>query len=103
MEVWALEAYGASELLHEMLTIKSDDLEGRKHAYEEISKGNTVLMHGIPESFNVLQRELRGLVLDLKVLPEKKGERPKREKIIPKKEKVELTFKKKEEESSEVI
>lgn len=103
MEVWALEAYGASDLLHEMLTIKSDDLEGRKHAYEEISKGNTVLMHGIPESFNVLQRELRGLVLDLKVLPEKKGERPKREKIISKKEKVELTFKKKEEESSEVI
>ncbi len=78
MEVWALEAYGAANLLQEMLTIKSDDLEGRKHAYEEISKGNTMFETGIPESFNVLQRSLRGLALDLKVLPEEKEERPKK-------------------------
>ncbi len=87
MEVWALEAYGAANLLQEMLTIKSDDLEGRKRTYEQISKGNTILEMGIPESFNVLQRELRGLVLDLKVLPEKKKREPREEKfnIIKKK------------------
>jgi len=82
MEVWALEAYGASSLLQEMLTIKSDDLEGRKRAYEEIAKGNTMFETGVPESFNVLQRSLRGLALDLRVLPEEKKERPKKMPII---------------------
>ncbi len=94
MEVWALEAYGASNLLQEMLTIKSDDLAGRKHAYEEISKGNTILKHGIPESFNVLQRELRGLMLDLRALPEQEKEKPKKERITPIKKKVKLILKK---------
>jgi DNA-directed RNA polymerase subunit beta len=82
MEVWALEAYGAASLLQEMLTIKSDDLEGRKRAYEEIAKGNTMFETGVPESFNVLQRSLRGLALDLKVLPEEKAEKPKKIPII---------------------
>lgn len=81
MEVWALEAYGASNLLQEMLTIKSDDLDGRKMAYEEISKGNTLFKTGIPESFNVLQRTLKGLALDLKVLPEKKEKKKEELKI----------------------
>jgi DNA-directed RNA polymerase beta subunit len=93
MEVWALEAYGAANLLQEMLTIKSDDLEGRKRTYEQISKGNTVLEMGIPESFNVLQRELRGLVLDLRVLPERKKEVPKEEKFSIIKKKPELIIK----------
>lgn len=81
MEVWALEAYGASKLLQEMLTIKSDDLDGRKMAFEEISKGNTLFKTGIPESFNVLQRTLRGLALDLKALPEKKEKKKEEKKI----------------------
>ncbi len=97
MEVWALEAYGAANLLQEMLTIKSDDLEGRKRTYEQISKGNTVLEMGIPESFNVLQRELRGLVLDLRVLPETKKEAPKKETFIIKK-KPELIIKEEKDE-----
>jgi len=84
MEVWALEAYGAANLLHEMLTIKSDDLEGRKRAYEAISKGITIFETGIPESFNVLQRTLRGLAIDLKVLPEKKEEHKERVPFLPK-------------------
>ncbi|MGB9793970.1 hypothetical protein [Caldisericum exile] len=84
MEVWALEAYGAANLLHEMLTIKSDDLEGRKRAYEAISKGVTIFETGIPESFNVLQRTLRGLAIDLKVLPTKKEEKKVKEPFLPK-------------------
>ncbi len=93
MEVWALEAYGAANLLQEMLTIKSDDLEGRKRAYEQISKGNTILEMGIPESFNVLQRELRGLMLDLRALPELKKKEPKEEKFNIIKKKPEIFIK----------
>jgi DNA-directed RNA polymerase subunit beta len=66
MEVWALEAYGASNILQELLTIKSDDILGRAKAYECIVKGENVPKPGIPESFNVLVHELRGLGLDLK-------------------------------------
>ncbi len=66
MEVWALEAYGASNILQELLTIKSDDIIGRAKAYECIVKGENVPKPGIPESFNVLVHELRGLGLDLK-------------------------------------
>lgn len=69
MEVWALEAYGASTVLQEMLTIKSDDLEGRRVAYERLTKGNNLFETGSPESFNVLVKELRGLGLDLETLP----------------------------------
>jgi DNA-directed RNA polymerase subunit beta len=66
MEVWALEAYGASAILQELLTIKSDDIIGRAKTYEAIVKGDNVPRAGVPESFNVLVHELRGLGLDLK-------------------------------------
>ncbi|WP_346238003.1 DNA-directed RNA polymerase subunit beta [Niabella insulamsoli] len=65
MEVWALEAYGASNILQELLTIKSDDIIGRAKTYESIVKGENVPRAGVPESFNVLVHELRGLGLDL--------------------------------------
>ncbi len=66
MEVWALEAYGASNILQELLTLKSDDIIGRAKTYEAIVKGDNVPKAGVPESFNVLVHELRGLGLDLK-------------------------------------
>ncbi len=65
MEVWALEAYGASNILQELLTLKSDDIIGRAKTYEAIVKGDNIPKPGIPESFNVLVHELRGLGLDL--------------------------------------
>ncbi len=65
MEVWALEAYGASNLLQELLTLKSDDIVGRAKTYEAIVKGDNIPKAGIPESFNVLVHELRGLGLEL--------------------------------------
>jgi len=67
MEVWALEAYGAAHSLQEMLTVKSDDIEGRTRIYESIVKGENVLLPGTPESFNVLVKELQGLCLDVKI------------------------------------
>ncbi|OJW83952.1 MAG: DNA-directed RNA polymerase subunit beta [Bacteroidetes bacterium 46-16] len=66
MEVWALEAYGAANILQELLTLKSDDIIGRAKTYEAIVKGDNVPKAGIPESFNVLVNELRGLGLELK-------------------------------------
>jgi DNA-directed RNA polymerase subunit beta len=66
MEVWALEAFGASKILQELLTIKSDDINGRAKAYEAIVKGDNLPEPNIPESFNVLVHELRGLALDVK-------------------------------------
>lgn len=66
MEVWALEAYGAANTLQELLTIKSDDILGRAKAYEAIVKGDNLPSPSMPESFNVLLHELRGLALDLK-------------------------------------
>ena len=66
MEVWALEAYGASHILQELLTVKSDDIIGRAKTYEAIVKGDNIPKAGIPESFNVLVHELRGLALDMK-------------------------------------
>ncbi|MBK9103066.1 MAG: DNA-directed RNA polymerase subunit beta [Saprospiraceae bacterium] len=66
MEVWALEAYGASNILQELLTVKSDDIIGRAKAYEAIVKGDNMPEPHIPESFNVLVHELRGLALDVK-------------------------------------
>jgi len=68
MEVWALEAYGASHTLQEMLTIKSDDVYGRSKAYESIIKGNEIVGPKIPESFNVLVKELQGLGLKVDLL-----------------------------------
>ncbi|MCF8380644.1 MAG: DNA-directed RNA polymerase subunit beta [Bacteroidales bacterium] len=68
MEVWALEAFGASNILQEILTIKSDDVNGRAKAYEAIVKGEPMPMPGIPESLNVLLHELRGLGLSVKLV-----------------------------------
>ena len=65
MEVWALEAYGASHVLQEVLTVKSDDVMGRAKAYESIVKGDNMPVPGIPESFNVLVHEIRGLGLEV--------------------------------------
>jgi DNA-directed RNA polymerase subunit beta len=67
MEVWALEAYGAAYTLQEFLTVKSDDVIGRTRMYESIVKGEQVLEPGLPESFNVLIRELQALCLDIKL------------------------------------
>ena len=67
MEVWALEAYGASSTLQEILTIKSDDVIGRAKAYESIVKGEKMPDAGLPESFNVLMHELKGLGLDIRL------------------------------------
>ena len=67
MEVWALEAYGAAFTLQEMLTVKSDDVLGRTRIYEAIVKGEQKLTPGVPESFNVLVKELQGLALDVKI------------------------------------
>ncbi len=68
MEVWALEGYGASHVLREMLTIKSDDITGRSAAFDAIVKGNDIVQTNIPESFNVLLNYLRGLSLDVQLL-----------------------------------
>ena len=67
MEVWALEAYGAANTLQEMMTIKSDDMNGRSKIYESIVKGDPSSPAGVPESFNVLVQELRGLALDFTI------------------------------------
>ena len=67
MEVWALEAYGASSALQEILTVKSDDVLGRAKTYESIVKGETLPDPGLPESFNVLMHELKGLGLDIRL------------------------------------
>ena len=67
MEVWALEAYGAANALQEMMTMKSDDVQGRAKMYEAIVKGENIPQPNIPESFNVLVRELQGLCLDLDI------------------------------------
>ena len=70
MEVWALEAYGAAYSLQEMLTVKSDDVAGRTRMYEAIVKGENVLEPGLPESFNVMVKELQSLALDVELLEE---------------------------------
>jgi len=67
MEVWALQAYGASSALQEILTVKSDDVEGRAKTYEAIVKGDSLPEPGLPESFNVLMHELKGLGLDIRL------------------------------------
>jgi DNA-directed RNA polymerase subunit beta len=67
MEVWALEAYGAAYTLQEILTVKSDDINGRRRTYEAIIKGQNIPKPGVPESFKVMVRELQGLALDIRV------------------------------------
>ena len=74
MEVWALEAYGAAHTLQEFLTVKSDDVAGRTRVYEAIVKGEHTLEPGLPESFNVLIKELQGLCLDTELIEEKREE-----------------------------
>ena len=74
MEVWALEAYGASNVLQEILTYKSDDVNGRLKAYEAITKGKPIPKPGVPESFRVLVKELQSLGLDMRVLDEDDNE-----------------------------
>ncbi|NNM66533.1 MAG: DNA-directed RNA polymerase subunit beta, partial [Spirochaetales bacterium] len=76
MEVWALEAYGAANTLQELLTIKSDDMTGRAKIYEAIVKGEATSAAGIPESFNVLVQELRGLGLDMSIFDAKERQIP---------------------------
>jgi len=71
MEVWALEAYGAAYTLQEFLTVKSDDVAGRTRIYESIIKGENVLEPGLPESFNVLAKELQSLALNVELIEEK--------------------------------
>ena len=68
MEVWALEAYGAAYILQELLTAKSDDVYGRAKIYEAIVKGEAAIEPGVPESFNVLIRELQSLCLDVELM-----------------------------------
>ncbi|MCL2043712.1 MAG: DNA-directed RNA polymerase subunit beta [Treponema sp.] len=80
MEVWALEAYGAAHTLQELLTIKSDDMTGRSKIYEATVKGEPSTTAGIPESFNVLVQELRGLALDLSIYDNKNKQIPLTEK-----------------------
>ena len=70
MEVWALEAYGAAYTLQEMLTVKSDDVNGRVKTYEAIVKGESIQEAGVPESFKVLIKELQALGLSVEVLSE---------------------------------
>ncbi|HBV32975.1 TPA: DNA-directed RNA polymerase subunit beta [Patescibacteria group bacterium] len=77
MEVWALEAYGAAHTLQEILTIKSDDVPGRSKAYESIIKGEPIRKLNVPESFNVLVRELKGLGLEVELLKDGKPLAPK--------------------------
>lgn len=67
MEVWAMEAYGAAYALQEFLTVKSDDVAGRTRMYEKIVKGDNTLEPGLPESFNVLIKELKSLALDVQL------------------------------------
>ena len=66
MEVWALEAYGAAYTLQELLTVKSDDVQGRTKIYEQLVKGDSSLQAGTPQSFNVLMKEMQGLCLNIK-------------------------------------
>jgi len=72
MEVWALEAYGAAFILQELLTAKSDDVYGRTKIYEAIVKGEAAMEPGVPESFNVLVRELQSLCLDVELMKRQK-------------------------------
>jgi DNA-directed RNA polymerase subunit beta len=83
MEVWALEAYGAANILQELLTAKSDDIQGRTKIYEAIVKGESHFTPGIPESFNVLIRELQSLCLDVELIKRQKPRRQEAEEPPP--------------------
>ena len=83
MEVWALKAYGASYTLREILTVKSDDINGRTKTYEAIVKGENVPESGVPESFNVLVKELQSLCLDVTIYTRDKNKLELSEGLIP--------------------
>ena len=90
MEVWAFEAYGAANTLQELLTIKSDDMKGRVQIYESIVKGEPTHTASMPEAFNVLVQEIRGLALDISVYDENEKQvalTERDEELIAKKEK----------------
>jgi len=74
MEVWAMESYGAAYCLQEFLTVKSDDVAGRTRMYEKIVKGNNLLEAGLPESFNVLVKELQSLGLEVELNEDRESE-----------------------------
>ena len=76
MEVWAMEAYGAAYTLQELLTVKSDDVQGRTRMYQSIVKGDYQLDPGLPESFNVLMKELQALCLNVELIEGPTGKRP---------------------------
>ena len=82
MEVWALEAYGAANILQELLTAKSDDVQGRAKIYEAIVKGESTYNPGIPESFNVLIRELQSLALDVELIEKPKKKLRRRSELL---------------------
>ena len=82
MEVWALEAYGAAHILQELLTAKSDDVYGRAKIYEAIVKGEPGIEPGVPESFNVLVRELQSLCLDVELMKRQKAGRKSGRRLI---------------------
>ena len=75
MEVWALQAYGAAYTLREILTVKSDDVEGRNATYEAIVKGENIPDPGVPESFKVLIKEMQSLCLDVRILYQDREQR----------------------------
>jgi DNA-directed RNA polymerase subunit beta len=81
MEVWALEAYGAAYTLQEMLTVKSDDVAGRTKVYEAIVRGDDTFEAGIPESFNVLVKEMRALGLNVELVQPRPEEQPPRARL----------------------
>ena len=81
MEVWELEAYGAAYTLQEMLTVKSDDVAGRTKVYEAIVRGDDTFEAGIPESFNVLVKEMRALGLNVELVQPKPEEQPARARL----------------------
>jgi DNA-directed RNA polymerase subunit beta len=103
MEVWALEAYGAANILQEILTVKSDDVVGRVKTYESIVKGQNISEPGVPESFKVLIKELQSLGLDIKVLTEDREEVGLRDFTDEDRDIMDIRFDEETEEPEEII
>ena len=103
MEVWALEAYGAANILQEILTVKSDDVVGRVKTYESIVKGENISGPGIPEAFKVLIKELQSLALDVKVLSEDHEEIEIRDSVDDETDYIEATLKENEQRREQLL
>ncbi|MBR5250833.1 MAG: DNA-directed RNA polymerase subunit beta, partial [Clostridia bacterium] len=103
MEVWALEAYGAANVLQEILTVKSDDVVGRVKTYESIVKGENISGPGIPEAFKVLIKELQSLGLDIKVLSEDHEEIEFKDSIDDETDYIEATLKENEQKREQLL